>query len=72
MKILFPVSPASLLFALAVMAGLSACGGATQEESDQALKRAIDEPLDKARAVDATMQKHAEDLQKKTDEAEGQ
>ncbi|MEZ5545331.1 MAG: hypothetical protein R3F10_09115 [Lysobacteraceae bacterium] len=61
-----------LCFALAAMANLSACGGATQEESNQALKRTIDEPLDKARAVEATVQKGAEDLRKQIDEAEGQ
>ncbi len=69
MKARFPLA---LPWALAMMAGLSACGGATQEESDQALKRAIDEPLDKARAVDAAVQKSAEEMRKQIDDAQGQ
>jgi hypothetical protein len=52
--------------------GLSACGGATQEESDAALKRTINEPLDKAKAVDAATQQRVEDIQKRLDDAESQ
>lgn len=62
----------ALLSVPAMLPCLSACGGATQEESDAALKHTINEPLDKARAVDAAVQERVEDLQKRIGDADAQ
>lgn len=63
----------AMLLAAAVLA-LAGCGGneppPPPKDEHKALQRAIQEPLDKARAVEGELQKQHEAMQRQLDEAE--
>jgi len=60
---------------LVVAMGLAACGKSAPPEppqpEHQALQRAIQEPLDKARATEAELQKRQDEMQRQIDDAGG-
>ena len=62
------------IVALLVSAVLSACGSAAppppEVDEHKALQRAIQEPLDKARAVEEELQKQQKAMQRQMDDAE--
>lgn len=68
MKIPYPAAAALLL-------GLTACGDATPpepaREEDRRLERAVQEPLDKARAVEDQLQQQKEEQDARMREQEG-
>ncbi len=72
------MSPSRTLFVgLLLLAGMNLTGCGSSEtpeparEEDKALQRAIQEPLDKARAVEDTLQKQQEAMQRQIDEDGG-
>lgn len=69
------VARASLaIVLLAALPGLAGCGSneppPPPKDEHQALQRAIQEPLDKARAVEADLQKQHDARQRQLDEAD--
>lgn len=58
-----------------VASSLAACGKSAPpeppREEHQALQRAIQEPLDKARAAEAELQKRQDEIQRQLDDADG-
>jgi len=61
-----------LLAALAASVSITACGGATEQEQNQALKRHIDEPLDKARTAAAQAEAAGQNARKQMEDTEEQ